>query len=304
MVNRVDPLEIQSVLEYYFIGSYRHIKELSPGYANRSFRLDTDEGSFLYRKILGKGYEDLSQEIAILNDLRSVNYPAAFPVQRSDGTYISSTPNGMVVIYDFLEGDTPLQSLAVCQSVGGAVGSLNCFEPSIPFHRKNSICLESTIAFSDSLSDAPPQYPDIYEYFREETDYLSGQVECGLPEGLIHADVFPDNTIFEGDKLIGLIDFEEACWDELLFDLAMTINGFCFPENTLSTPHLKAVISGYTQQRRLTEEEHDKLPIYIQWTAHGMLGWHLARLRKNPNARQEGRVRQLMARVKMLRGVD
>jgi len=292
---------VKNILRDYNLGSLEKIDELSPGYANRSYRLETDQGVFLFRWILEKGIEDLHTEISLLNALKVIDYPTAYPINRADGNYITHSAQGFVVLYDFIAGKQPGLSETVGEAIGEAVGRLSSFEPPDRFRRKNTITIVQNIDLSESLSMAPYQYPDIYDFFREQTDYLSNGIELGLPMGLIHADVFPDNTIFNGDQLKGIIDFEEACWDELLFDLAMTINGFCFPENNLSLPLLTSLVQGYSNNRKLSPEEWDALPIYIQWTAHGMLSWHLSRLSQQANPRQEYRIRELMSRVIVLR---
>ena len=297
----MEQTEIFRILQSYNVGNLRSFEELSPGFANRSFRLRTDRGVFLFRWILEKGRQDIHHEIELLNSLKTVKYPAAYPISRIDGDYISSLAEGHVVIYDFISGEHPIEDKPPALEIGNAVGWLSTLKPPADFRHRNTINLDVCIALSNDLGDTPNQLPDIFEHFIEQTQYLENRIGLGLPEGLIHADIFPDNTIFQGEKLQAIIDFEEACWDELLFDLAMTINGFCFPMNELSYPILDSLILGYSQKRKLSPEEWLALPIYIQWTAHGMLSWHLQRLSQVPNARQERRVRELMNRVSTLR---
>ena len=84
-------------------------------------------------------------------------------------------------------------------------------------------------------ADLGPRPSGMFRFFVEEFEQLRDQIAVPLPGGLIHGDVFPDNTLFRaGGELVALLDFQDAGEDALLFDLAMTIHGFCFPEETWS----------------------------------------------------------------------
>jgi homoserine kinase type II len=297
MEQKLDHDLIIQILKGYDIGKFIAIDELSPGYANRSYRLETDLGTFLFRWVLEKGIEDLGQEIEILNNLKMINFPTAYPIIGIDGEYITQMDTGFIVLYEFISGRRPRLGVAEATAVGEAVGKLSIFVPPDHFRRKNTINITGCNQLAASLSSAPNQYPDIYEYFVLQTKHYSRHIELGLPKGLVHADIFPDNTLYNGSELLGIIDFEEACWDELLFDLAMTINGFCFPDNRLSITYLESLLIAYTQIRQLTPEEWNALPTYIGWAAHGMLSWHLGKLSQIHSKRQEHRVRELMSRV-------
>ena len=52
-----------------------------------------------------------------------------------------------------------------------------------------------------------------------------------LPSGVIHADLFPDNVFFLGEKLSGLIDFYFACNDFYAYDVATCLNAWCFEKD-------------------------------------------------------------------------
>ena len=68
----------------------------------------------------------------------------------------------------------------------------------------------------------------------------------GLPSGVIHADLFPDNVLFMGDKVSGLIDFYFACNDMLAYDLAVMLNSWCFEsDGAYNITKGKALIAGY-----------------------------------------------------------
>lgn len=85
------------------------------------------------------------------------------------------------------------------------------------------------------------------------------------PQGFIHSDLFRDNTLFQGDQLVGILDFYELNYDELLFDLAITINDFCtdYPSPALNQEKFNAYLAAYAEVRTLTQDEQACLNMYL-----------------------------------------
>ena len=85
------------------------------------------------------------------------------------------------------------------------------------------------------------------------------------PQGFIHSDLFRDNTLFNGDQLVGILDFYELNFDELLFDIAITINDFCtdYPSPALNIEKFNAYLAAYSEVRTLTQDEQACLNIYL-----------------------------------------
>ncbi|WP_122900533.1 homoserine kinase [Acinetobacter sp. B51(2017)] len=89
------------------------------------------------------------------------------------------------------------------------------------------------------------------------------------PKGLIHSDLFRDNTLFTGDELAGILDFYEMNQDELLLDIAITLNDFCteYPEVHLNEDKALAYLEAYETVRKLTDDERACLEIYLAMAA-------------------------------------
>ncbi|MFV5491579.1 homoserine kinase [Acinetobacter sp. ASP199] len=89
------------------------------------------------------------------------------------------------------------------------------------------------------------------------------------PRGFIHSDLFRDNTLFEGDQLNGILDFYELNKDELLFDIAITLNDFCtdYPAVTLNEERAVAFLKAYESVRPLTDDEKACLQLYLAMAA-------------------------------------
>jgi homoserine kinase type II len=101
-----------------------------------------------------------------------------------------------------------------------------------------------------------------------ELDFLEANWPRGLPIGVIHADLFPDNVFFLRDELSGLIDFYFACNDMLAYDLAVALNAWCFETDlSLNVTKARALLSAYGEVRPLATAEIEALPVLARGAA-------------------------------------
>jgi homoserine kinase type II len=102
-------------------------------------------------------------------------------------------------------------------------------------------------------------------------DAMSGierEWPSGLPSGVIHADLFPDNVLFMDGKVSGLIDFYFACNDAFAYDLAVMLNAWCFEaDGAYNITKGRAMIAAYRKRRALNDAERDALPILARGAA-------------------------------------
>ena len=85
---------------------------------------------------------------------------------------------------------------------------------------------------------------------------------------MIHADLFPDNVFFLGDRLSGLIDFYFACTDTLAYDVAICLNAWCFePDHSYNVTKGRALLKSYAKVRALSAAERAALPVLARGAA-------------------------------------
>ena len=90
-----------------------------------------------------------------------------------------------------------------------------------------------------------------------------------LPSGVVHADYFPDNVFFQSNgKFAAAIDFYFACEDAYAYDVAVTLNAWCFePDGSFNITAAKALLNGYERRRPLSPAEKEALPILARGAA-------------------------------------
>ncbi len=302
--------EARTLADDYSFGEALGLRPLPEGYANTNYALETSSGTFLYRICRQKAPQEIAGELAVLELLESRGFKAAFPIRRKDGGAVSSTPSGPVVLYQFIEGENPGLNPETASEVARALAQLHRIEAPPGFDRLNFVQLQDSQELASRFGGevhGGTVHGDrsILGRFLEQTALLRELLgDEQLPRGLVHADLFPDNTIFRDGKLAALIDFEECCVDSFLFDIGTAVNGFCFVDNRLEPELLSCFLRQYDAIRSLEENEKRLLPAAIRWGAHGQISWHLDLLSARPYPRSIERTRELLSRLEALEELD
>ena len=116
-----------------------------------------------------------------------------------------------------------------CAAVGEALAQLHLAGADFAGRRKNALSVGGwRPLFEQAAERADSVQQGLRAVIEEELGRLEEAWPADLPQGVIHADLFPDNVFFLGDRLSGLIDFYFACTDTLAYDVAICLNAWCF----------------------------------------------------------------------------
>lgn len=90
----------------------------------------------------------------------------------------------------------------------------------------------------------------------------------GLPKTVLHLDLFPDNFLYDGNKLLGVIDFNLSYTDYLLYDFCIFYNAWAFDENHQFDPQRhKIIFENYSKHRKFEDNEKEQLPYFMRIAA-------------------------------------
>jgi homoserine kinase type II len=156
-----------------------------------------------------------------------------------------------------------------CQQAGLALAELHKAGANFTGRRKNALGLQGWRKLADDcVADADSVADGLRALIEEELAALEAAWPAQLPQGIIHADLFPDNVLFVNDRVSGIIDFYFACNDALAYDLAVTLNAWCFePDGAFNVTKARALIAGYQSKRALEADEKAALPLLCRGAA-------------------------------------
>jgi homoserine kinase type II len=199
---------------------------------------------------------------------RGVTCPT--PVRDAKGKNLSELCGRPAALVTFLEGVWVRRPTAVhCAAVGRALAELHIGGEGFSLRRPNALGLADWRPLYDRFADrAEDIVPGLGGLIEDELKVLEAHWPRGLPEGVIHADLFPDNVFFLGDRLSGLIDFYFACNDALAYDIAVSLNAWCFEKDmSFNITKGQAFLRGYEEVRPLAPAERTAMPLLARGAA-------------------------------------
>jgi homoserine kinase type II len=263
--------ELDALLDRYGIGRLIAFKGIAEGVENSNYFLETDTGLFiltLYEKRVSPG--DLPFFLGLMEHLAQRGVKCPTPVHDREGRVLQILAGKPAAIVSFLPGYSLQKPQPLhCRAVGEALAALHEAGLGFPIKRENALSLPGWLKLSAAIGGVADKIaPGMSAALANALDALAAEWPQGLPKGVIHADLFPDNVLFLNDGLSGVIDFYFACDDSLAYDLAITMNAWCFElDGSFNVTKARALFSGYNSVRALTAEEIAALPLLARGAA-------------------------------------
>ena len=264
--------DLASFLAGYGLGELLAYKGIAEGVENSNFLLHTSRGYFiltLYEKRVAAG--DLPFFLGLMEHLaaRGLNCPQ--PVKDRDGRVLGRLAGRPAAIVTFLDGMWIRRpSPGHCGAVGAALAQLHLAGADFPLRRANALSVSGWRALyaAAQAKDADRVQSGLTDALAAELAQLESAWPRDLPQGVIHADLFPDNVFFLHDRLSGLIDFYFACTDTLAYDLAVCLNAWCFEtDHSYNVTKGRALLQAYAGKRPLSADEQRLLPLLCRGAA-------------------------------------
>ncbi|MBF0622762.1 MAG: homoserine kinase [Magnetococcales bacterium] len=268
----VEPEHLSALLSRYSIGTLIGLEGIADGVINTNYRLNTTKNQFVLTLVEDPGESRaLPLLIHMITHLANRGIPCPCPVVDNRGKVIQQLHNRPALIVPFLPGSAPKQPSAnQCHSAGKALAQMHQAGLDCHFNRDNPMGPGTWQRQIQALSAHLQQHnPDQITLFQSCLDHVRlALFDQPLPQGVCHADYFPDNTLFEGEALTGIIDFFFACREILVYDLAVALNAWCFTvDGPVKEAQFSSFLSGYQSIRPLETEEKKRLPLALEAAA-------------------------------------
>jgi homoserine kinase type II len=199
---------------------------------------------------------------------RGINCP--LPIKDKKGDALGKVAGRPAAIITFLDGLWIRRPSAVhCTALGEALAKLHL--AGLDFDRKRPNTL-SVVGWRPLFEQGRDRVNEVQGSLRDlienELASLERDWPRGLPQGVIHADLFPDNVFFARQSLTGIIDFYFACGDILAYDLAICLNAWCFePDGAFNITKARQLLAAYRAERPLAGRELEALPLLARGAA-------------------------------------
>lgn len=243
----------------YYLGELVSFQGISGGVENTNYFLTTTTGKYVLTLFEEFELEEVPYFLDVVAHLKHKGFNVPAALIDNHGERLRVVKGRPAIIVDcfaggLLEGTT----VESCRLMGKVLAQLHRAGMDFPEHRESHRGMDWWRATSKSLApELPPEQSRLLLEQIAEFDTFISEYDDQLAKGTIHGDLFYNNTLFEGDQLSAIIDFYNACYSWLMYDLAIVVNDWCtdFSTGELDMDKYHALINEYVHERKPSAAE-------------------------------------------------
>ena len=251
--------QIEDIFKGYSLDKIERIAEIPEGILNTNYLVEGDNRKYIFRILEGeRDYREEMKELEFLKYMNSRGFPCPVAIDNINGENYTFIEGKMASVFTFIDGEKVefIDGDSV-REIGRKLGLMHNLLRNREIRRSRKIDMDyfyNIISKADLRGILEENYDLVMKFYRRavSADY------SGLPQGIIHNDIFPDNVFMEGGEISGVIDFNDCLRGPLILDLAIVINfwirnrGLSKEEEGKLTDEL---LGAYERERKLLEEE-------------------------------------------------
>lgn len=247
-------------LRAYPLGELLDLQGIASGITNTNYFVTTSSGRYVLTLFEKNSVAELPFFLNLMAHLAERKMPCPHPVANHDGEYLGMLNGKPASLVSCLRGHSlENPSIKHCAEVGRVLAEMHLAGQSFPAFMENPRGPDWRIKIAKQVMgflDAGDR-----AMLEQQLAFEADMADLDLPRGVIHADLFRDNVLFDGEAIGGVIDFYYACNDMLAYDLAIAANDWCATvDGGMDTPRLQALLKAYHAVRPLGAAEHAAWP--------------------------------------------
>ena len=259
----VSDKDARDLLRRMSLGSFKELRGIQGGIENTNYFLTTDQGEYVLTLFERLSFEQLPFYLHLMKHLAQAGIPVPDPqAETRSGDILLKVCGKPAAIVNRLPGKSQLAPQPVhCAAVGEMLARMHLAGQSYERQQPN---LRGLPWWNETVPVVLPHLgEEAAAMLRAELAYqnhvAASPSYAALPRGPVHADLFRDNAMFDGEKLTGFFDFYFAGVDTWSFDLAVCLNDWCIDHATGAhdAARAQAMISAYQSVRPLTGAERE-----------------------------------------------
>tara|TARA_R110002072_G_scaffold534_3_gene3647 strand:- start:13739 stop:14671 length:933 start_codon:yes stop_codon:yes gene_type:complete len=290
--------ETQNILNLYLDETVRELKPLSLGISNSNYCVVTDHNEYLLKVSNDKNKSDTKQEMKLLIQLGERHFPySLIPFVTKDSNTVYEYEEYFGVLFPFLKGIPPGPSDQTCYKIGKGLGQLHSLKFSkdeVRDHSDVGFDAKDLINFCEK-PNCPNDFKEvIHTFFPKGLDSYTDS----YPQGIVHGDLYYDNTLFKNQELEAFLDFEQAGWGDQLLDLGISLSGTCLEKGRIHPLLIESYLEGYYETSPVKNFANDLIDKSIILGLLSISRWRIERFNvKNLNPHMVDSYKELINKV-------
>ena len=251
----VSPEQLVPWLKHYAVGDLLDLAGIASGIENTNYFVTTTQGRFVLTLFEKLTAAELPFYLELMDHLARHGVPCPAPMLSLDDRLFGELNDKPASLVTRLAGKSVMApGVAECHAIGAVLAEMHLagktYPRQMPNPRGEAWCAATAADMAQFVDD------ERKAVMQEAVARLTTEPRQDLPSGVIHADLFRDNVLFDGTRVGGLIDFYFACNDAWLYDVAITVNDWCVTDDgDIDPARCRALLLAYQAVRPFTEAE-------------------------------------------------